>query len=151
MTAFVLDNSVAMRWLLATPRLSGQKYAEKVLHSMHDAAALVPELWHLEVANVLLYAERNGEITAGQTEAFISQLKNLPITIDSPAQTNSVDRIIALARTYGLSSYDTAYLELAIRNSLPLATLDKPLAKAARKAGVGIYLKGTTGSAVALK
>ena len=141
MTTFVLDNSVAMRWLLATPSPSGQKYAEKVLQSMKDADALVPALWHLEAANVLLHAERDGQITIGQAEAFVSQLKNLPITIDSPTQTNSGDRIMALARSYNLSSYDTAYLELAARNSVRLATLDKSLAKAARKAGVGIYLK----------
>ena len=130
-----------MRWLLATPNPSGQKDAEKVLQSMKDADALVPELWRLEAANVLLHAERDSQITTGQAEAFVSQLKNLPITIDSPTQTNSVNGMMALARSYNLSSYDAVYLRLAARNSVRLATLDRALAKTAGKAGVGIYLK----------
>ena len=75
MTRFVLDNSVAMRWFIPSLKQSDQQYAEHVLRSMNESDALVPELWYLEASNVLLSAERNGEITIAQTEAFTSQLE----------------------------------------------------------------------------
>ena len=106
-----------------------------------EVGALVPELWYLEVSNVLLGAERNSEVTVGQVEIFTSQLENLPITVDSSTQKQSFSQIMDLARSYNLSSYDAAYLELAIRESLMLASLDRKLVKAAEKAGANIYLK----------
>ena len=141
MTRFVLDNSVAMRWFIPSLKQSDQQYAERVLRSMNESDALVPELWYLEASNVLLSAERNGEITIAQTEAFTSQLENLPITVDSSTWRQSFARTMVLARFYGLSSYDAAYLELAVRESLTLASLDRTLVKAAEKAGIGIYLE----------
>ena len=143
MTGFVLDNSVVMRWFMPSLEQSDQQYAERVLESMDESevGALVPELWYLEVSNVLLGAERNGEATVGQVEIFTSQLENLPITLDSSTQKQSFSQIMDLARSYNLSSYDAAYLELAIRESLMLASLDRKLVKAAEKAGVSIYLK----------
>ena len=146
MTRFVLDNSVAMRWFIPSLKQSDQQYAEHVLRSMNEESdALVPELWYLEASNVLLSAERNGEITIAQTEAFTSQLENLPITVDSSTWRQSFARTMVLARSYGLSSYDAAYLELAVRESLTLASLDGTLVKAAEKAGVSIYLKEKEG------
>lgn len=141
MTAFVLDNSVSMRWLLESEKKSDQKYAESVLKSMIDVGSLVPNLWHLEAANVLLGAEKRSEIDAGEIERFISQLENLPIYVDPLTSHQSFSRIMALSRIYKLSSYDAAYLELAIREGLPLATLDKDLRKAGIKANVEIYLR----------
>ena len=141
MTRFVLDNSVAMRWLMPSVRKPDQKYAEKVLESMGDAVALVPELWHLEASNVLLRSERNGEVTSGEVEAFISRVDNLSIRVDSSTWKQAFGSTMSLARAYNLTSYDAAYLELAIRKSLMLASLDKALTNAAKKAGVGIYLK----------
>ncbi len=142
MTRFVLDNSVAMRWFMPSLEQSDQQYAERVLKSMDESDAVVPELWYLEASNVLLGAERDGEVTVGQVEIFTSQLENLPITVDSSTQKQSLlSRIMDLARSYNLSSYDAAYLELAIRESLMLASLDRELVKAAEKAGVSIYLK----------
>ena len=138
---FVLDNSVAMRWLIPSLKSSDQQYAERVLKSMNEADALVPGLWHLEASNVLLGAEKSGEITVAQTEAFTSQLENLPISVDSSTWRRSFGRTMVLARSYGLSSYDAAYLELAVRESLMLASLDRTLLKAAEKAGIGIYLE----------
>lgn len=138
---FVLDNSVAMRWLIPSLKPADQQYAERVLKSMNEADALVPGLWHLEASNVLLGAEKSGEITVAQTEAFTSQLENLPISVDSSTWRRSFGRTMVLARSYGLSSYDAAYLELAVRESLMLASLDRTLLKAAEKAGIGIYLE----------
>ncbi|VAW86905.1 hypothetical protein MNBD_GAMMA16-1046 [hydrothermal vent metagenome] len=141
MTVFVLDNSVAMRWLLESEKLADQKYAENVLKSFTGADALVPNLWHLEVVNVLLGAEKRLEVNSGEIECFISQLENLPVHVDPFTSRQAFNRMLALARPYKLSSYDAAYLELAVREGLPLATLDKGMIKAAKKADVPIYLK----------
>ena len=70
MTAFVLDNSVAMRWLLASPKVSEQRYAESVLKSLAKAEAVVPNLWHLEAANVLLGATKRNDIEPSELETF---------------------------------------------------------------------------------
>ena len=140
MTRFVLDNSIAMRWLLTSNKKSDQSYAETVLKSMVDAEALVPDLWHLEVINVLITAEKRGELSTGEIERFISQLENLPIQVDPFTSHQAFNRTLILAKSYKLSSYDAAYLESAIRDGLPLASLDKNLRKAAQQADVEIYL-----------
>lgn len=141
MTAFVLDNSVAMRWRLTSNKVSDQKYAELVLRSMVSAEALVPNLWHLEAANVLLQATNRNDITFSDLEDFTVQLESLPIAVDPLTANQVFGHTVSLARTCRLSIYDAAYLELAFRESLPLATLDKDLLKAARKAGIPLYLK----------
>jgi len=141
MTAFVLDNSVAMRWLLASDKASDQRYADSVLISLANAEALVPNLWHLEAANVLLGASNRGDIEISDLERFTVQLENLPITVDTLTANQVFGHTISLARAYRLSSYDAAYLEVALREGLPLATLDKDLRKAAVRAGIDIYLK----------
>jgi len=141
MTNFVLDNSVSMRWLLESENASDQKYAEKVLKSLLEVDARVPNLWHIEATNVLLGAEKRSEVEAGEIERFISQLENLPLHVDPLTSHQSFSRIMALSRIYRLSSYDAAYLELAIRECLPLATLDKDLRKAAKKSNVELYLE----------
>ena len=82
MTNFVLDNSVSMRWLLASEKASDQRYAESVLESLKEVDALTPNLWHLEAISILLGAEKRGEISLGEIERFISQLDNLPIYVD---------------------------------------------------------------------
>jgi predicted nucleic acid-binding protein len=141
MTAFVLDNSVAMRWLLASNKVSDQKYAESVLKSLANAEAVVPNLWHLEAANVLLEATNRKDIEPSELERFTVQLENLPISVDTLTAHQVFGHTISLARAYRLSSYDAAYLELALREGLPLATLDKALLKAAKRSDVDIYLK----------
>ena len=141
MTEFVLDNSVAMRWFLESGKPADQKYAEKVLTSMSDVSAIVPNLWHLEACNVLVGAEKRSDVESGEVERFVSQLECLPIRVDPITAQQAFSRTMALSRIYKLSSYDAAYLELSIREGLPLATLDKDLRKAAKKADVEIYLK----------
>ncbi len=140
MSTFVLDNSVAMRWILSSQKKNDQAYAETVLHSLAEVDAVAPNLWHLEAANVLLSAERRGELETGEVERFIAQLENLPIRVDPMTAHQAFSRILSLSRAYKLSSYDAAYLELAIREGLPLATLDKDLKKAAKQVDVELYL-----------
>ncbi len=141
MTSFVLDNSVAMRWLLASDKTADQKYAIATLESLQNTTALVPTLWHLEAANVLLGAKNKGQLTVADVERFVSQLQVLPIQTDALTSQQAFGSTLSLAQAYQLSSYDAAYLELALREGIPLATLDKDLLKAARKAKVDIYLK----------
>jgi Predicted nucleic acid-binding protein, contains PIN domain len=140
-TAFVLDNSVAMRWLLASNKASDQRYAESVLKSLVNAEAIVPNLWHLEAANVLLGATNRKEIEVSEFERFTVQLENLPISVDALTANQVFGHTISLAKAYQLTSYDAAYLELALREGLPLATLDKDLLRAAKRSDVEIYLK----------
>ncbi len=140
MSRYVLDNSVAMRWLLASQKKADQTYAEAVLQSLAEVDAAVPHLWHLEAANVLLAAEKRGELEPGEVERFIAQLESLPIQVDPLTAHQAFSRTLSLSRAYKLSSYDAAYLELAIREDLPLATLDKDLRKAAKLADVPLYL-----------
>ena len=139
MTDFVLDNSVSMRWLLASEKASDQKYSENVLESMRDVDALTPNLWHLEAISVLTGAEKRGEVSLGEIERFISQLENLPVHVDPLTAHQAFSRTLALSRAYNINSYDASYLELAMREGLPLASLDKKLVKAAKKADVEIY------------
>ena len=141
MSRYVLDNSVAMRWLLASKKKSDQTYAEAVLHSLAEAEAVVPHLWHLEAVNVLLSAEKRGDLAIGEVERFIEQLESLPIQVDPLTAQKAFSRTLSLARAYKLSSYDATYLELAIREGLPLATLDRNLKKAAKQADVAFYLQ----------
>jgi len=137
----VLDNSVAMRWLLASQKPADQIYAESVLRSFTTAEAIVPHLWYLEAANVLLAAEQRGEIGFEAIQFFITQLEDLPIQVDPLTTHQAFNRTLNIARIYKLSSYDAAYLELAIRKDHPLATLDKQLTKAAIDANVVLYLE----------
>lgn len=141
MSGCVLDNSVAMRWLLASLKESDQAYAEAVLQSLAETEVLVPHLWHLEATNVLIGAEKRGDLKTGEVERFITQLEALPIQIDPLTSHQAFSRTLSLSRAYNLSSYDAAYLELAIREGLPLATLDGDLRKAAQRADVLLYLK----------
>lgn len=141
MTHFVLDDSVAMRWFMPSNKEHDQSYSNHVLNSFLDSSALVPNLWHLEAVSALLGSERRGENTEGQTESYLIILDKLPIFVDPLTVHNSFGRTLSLARAFNLSSYDAAYLELAIRESLPLASLNKNLIKAAIKSNVAIYLK----------
>ncbi|MCY4211371.1 MAG: type II toxin-antitoxin system VapC family toxin [Gammaproteobacteria bacterium] len=141
MKSFVLDNSVTMRWLLESEEPTDQNYAETVLNTLADNKAMVPNLWRLEVVNVLLNAERRKDISISNVEKFIAQLENLLIQVDPLTNDQAFSKTLVLANAYNISSYDAAYLELAVRENLPLASLDKHLIKAARKANVEIYLK----------
>lgn len=133
----VLDASVTLSWLLADGSTTDQRYAQSVLEAMKAAGteAEVPVTWGLEIANVLTKAEAKGIITQAQSEAFLEMLAGIRIRADALTFPRSLTDVLQLARRYRLSSYDASYLELALRNGLPLATLDTALAKAATKAG----------------
>ena len=140
---WVLDTSVAASWLLDDAG-AGQAYAMVALRELEtaDGQALVPSIWGLELASVILKAERQGLLTEERAARFLMMLSALPIVADGRTAHHALTTTLQLARQYRLSSYDAAYLELAQRLSLPLATLDDALRRAARKAGVTLFKPG---------
>lgn len=134
MTDFVLDCSVTMAWCFEDET---DRYSETVLAALDGASAIVPSLWPLEVANVLLVAERRGRLRPEDGRQFLGLLAGLPITVDTMAP--DTREILSLARTHRLSAYDAAYLDLAARHRLPLATRDRTLRAAARAARVAPF------------
>jgi len=103
---------------------------------------MVPHLWGLEVANVLLVAERRGRISTEDVNRACTNLLSLPIAVDPVARDRALTTVLRLARLHGLTSYDAAYLELAIRHDLSIATLDAALAVAAESEGVERWRPG---------
>ncbi len=139
MSRFVLDCSVAMAWCFADEADAG---ADAVLDRLSEDTASAPSIWPLEVANVLLVAERRGRISAADAARFLDLLAALPITIDETTQERAWGPIASLGREHGLSSYDAAYLELAMREGVPLASRDATLRSAAQASGVPIMPSG---------
>jgi len=133
---FVLDGSVTMVWGFED---EADEYAEAILERMPDLQAHVPSLWPLEVANALLVGERRRRITSAETARFIAILGAFPITVDDQTVAHAWADTMHLARAHNLSSYDAAYLELAIRLGMPLAALDGKLKTAAGAMGVPLF------------
>ena len=134
--AFVLHNSVTMRWFFGDGKPQELAFAAKVLDTMKKATARVPVTWGLEVANVIARAEAKNLVTEARSSAFLEMLEDVDIEVDTATFSQALSHTLQLARRFKLSAYDASYLELALRLGLPLATLDEDLQKAARKAGV---------------
>jgi predicted nucleic acid-binding protein len=137
-TGVVVDASVALAWGFPD---EGSAYADGVLEGLDERPALVPALWALEVANGLVIGERRKRLQQADISRFVALLEGLTIIQDERSVNETVAGIVPLAREHKLSAYDAAYLDLAIREGAPLATLDNPLRKAAKAAGVRIYGK----------
>jgi predicted nucleic acid-binding protein len=132
----VLDCSVTMAWCFddeATP------YTDGVRDALADLRAVVPSIWPLEVVNATIVGERRKRLDEARSSRFINLLEALPIAIDDETSNRAFSDIRHLARTYQLSSYDAAYLELAVRRGLPMACLDGKLKAAATAAGVLLF------------
>jgi predicted nucleic acid-binding protein len=136
---FVLDASVALLWLVPETNPAGAEYAGTALKALKESQALVPSLFALEAANVVAKIESKGVVTEADSQRFISLLGRLNIVTDQVTAAHGLGDTLNLARRYRLSAYDAAYLELALRTGLPLATLDAALAKAATSAGVHVF------------
>jgi predicted nucleic acid-binding protein len=131
---FVLDASVAAAWCFED---EGTKLAESVLESLSKGSeALVPSLWPFELANALLIAERRSRINLAQVTASLRRISALPVSVVPIDAEQAFAQILPLARQQRLTHYDAAYLELALRHSLPLATLDADIRHAANVIGV---------------
>lgn len=133
MPALVLDCSVTLAWLLADEQSAA---VAAVLDQVVAEAAIAPSLWPLEVGNALLMAERRGRLSYHHRVQALQDLTDLPIDIDDETTDRAWRETLALAETHRLTLYDAAYLELALRRSLPLATLDTALRAAGEATGV---------------
>lgn len=135
----VLDCSVSMAWCFEDETSA---FTEAVLDTVVARGAVVPGLWPLEVVNVLLVGERKQRLTPTQAAGFLNRLLALPIEIEGALAGDTWPRVHALGRAHGLSAYDAAYLDLAIRRGLPLATSDRVLQNGAKTAGVTLFQPG---------
>jgi predicted nucleic acid-binding protein len=123
---FVLDASIALAWAFAD---EDDVRATAALARIRSDEALVPSIWWFEIRNALVVNERRGRLMEADTASFLRTLSRLAVTIDrQPGEAE----VLTLARRHRLSVYDAAYLELAQRDSIPLATLDRELIGAAR-------------------
>jgi predicted nucleic acid-binding protein len=130
---FVLDCSVTMAWYFKDEATA---HANAVRKALAHAHAMVPTLWPLEVVNILVVGERRQRSTEAEARKWLTYLKLLPIRVDAETPARAWSDVLQIARKYEISAYDAAYLELAIRLGLSLATLDAQLKQAANSAGV---------------
>jgi len=130
---FVVDSSVALTWCFAEERTPA---TAALLDWVSESGAHAPSLWPLEVLNALLMSEKRKRIDSGKRKELIAQLRTLPIRLDMETCSQAWDYANGLAERHHLTLYDAAYLELAQRLELPLATLDAELRNAASAAGV---------------
>ena len=128
---FVIDASVVIAWAFKEEHAS----AELSFARIQTEEAIVPALWWYELRNVLVLGERQGRLTERATARFLRDISRLAIAVDSSPDEIQV---LALARRHRLTVYDTAYLEVALREALPMAPLDEALASAAAAEGVSL-------------
>jgi len=134
---FVLDASVALAWFLDNPV---SVYAVRVKRDLlAGARAVVPALWHLEMANGLVVAERRGILTATEASRSLIDIEHLTVQIETISDLVSARKALSTARSFLLSAYDAVYLDTARQGGLPLATLDKSLRAAASQADVELF------------
>jgi predicted nucleic acid-binding protein len=130
----VLDASVAVAWCFSD---EGTAFTEAILDLLADGGeAVAPAIWPFEVANAVLMGERRKRITPAQATAVLQRIGDLPVTLDPVRIDRAFGSTLLLARNEQLTEYDAAYIELALREGLPLATLDDRLRRAARNSGI---------------
>ena len=136
MSRFILDASVTLCWFFEN---QATEYTEAIFERLARGEEVsAPFIWPLEVANVLVTAERRKALKLAQVTSFLEELSAWPIQVDTLGVDRAFQQILSIARYYSLSTYDAAYLELAVREGLPLATMDDDLRKATNAAGVKI-------------
>ena len=133
--SLVIDSSVALTWCFEDERTTATL---AVLDRVVQSGAAAPALWPLEVLNVLLLAERRKRLSAAQRHALAGFLRDLPVTLDHETAAQAWGMTVRLAEQHRLTLYDAAYLELAQRLGLPLATLDEELRTAAGTLGIAL-------------
>lgn len=138
MTSFVLDNSVAMRWCFES---AAHTYADSVLRRLADGeTAIVPVLWFYEASAVLAREQNRGTLPTPKADEFLEELGSLKIIADEESAGRAFTDVRRLAIAYRLTSYDAAYLEVALRRNLPLASLDDELIRASKAAGAAVIM-----------
>lgn len=134
MKAFVLDASITLGWMLDRPAPPRASLARRLITA--GDVPVVPILWRHEVSNAVVMSERRGRLTAGQVKALTADLEEFSDGVEVDPVNVRISVLIETARRMNLTVYDAAYLELAARRRLPLATLDDKLREAAGQAGV---------------
>lgn len=136
----MLDASVTISWCFSDERAG---YGMRVLELLAtDAEALVPAIWPFEIVNACLVAEGRRLIAPADTLHYLNEMAALPITIlPPPSSFHAFEAVMNLGRGLGLAAYDAAYLELALREGVPLATIDSDLRASARKARVSTSVR----------
>ena len=133
--AYVLDTSMAAAWFIAD---EANEFAEALLDNLPNSQIFVPALWPIEITNALLQARKRNRITETKLDEIGTILPNLGLIIDYAIADEALPAVIQLARHYRLTTYDAAYLELALRKKLPLATRDAALIAACQSAAVKV-------------
>ncbi|HXJ07581.1 MAG TPA: type II toxin-antitoxin system VapC family toxin [Candidatus Acidoferrum sp.] len=138
MAEFVLDASVAFSWCFPGDPTEDTPYSRRILSKLATDDAIVPEIWAFEIANIIFVAfSKRKRINQKQIDEYLMRLKALPIRIEF----NDVWANIALesqARKWNMPAYDAAYLDLALRKQIPLATADDDLRKTAKAEGIAV-------------
>jgi predicted nucleic acid-binding protein len=129
---FVLDASITINWAM---RDESSPTADQAFSELRNGTAVTPGIWWYEVRNILVVNERRKRISLADSDQFLSDLLRLDIVIDNNPDTTSV---LNLSRRLGQTVYDAAYLALALREHLPLATLDKRLQSVALAEGIAL-------------
>jgi predicted nucleic acid-binding protein len=133
MASMVIDSSIALSWCLPD-----EGTIDQIQHEVAEWGAIAPLHWPLEVANALLMAERRQRITAAFRNAALQDLGALPIIFDDETSARAWNEILQVAEAHRLTAYDAAYIELAHRRALPLATLDADMRVAAHALGITV-------------
>ena len=136
MRAFVLDASITVGWMIDRPVPARASLARRLVIS--GEIPVVPALWNHEVSNAVVMAARRGRLTAEQVRTLADDLEELSDVVEMDPLKVRPTALIETARRTNLTVYDAAYLELALRRRLPLATLDDQLREAARRAGLAL-------------
>jgi predicted nucleic acid-binding protein len=135
MTPVVVDASIALAWGLPD---ESSVYAEAVLEAVEKSALRVPEIWPREIANGLAVAHLRHRLTDADQQIFLDALSRLNIQVEQADASTVIRNGIAAVR-YGLTAYDAAYVDLAFREALPLATLDERMRRAAKRSGFAVF------------
>ncbi len=136
--SFVVDNSIALAWCFEDEHIQP---IMDLLDRVAETGAIAPSLWPLEALNGLLMAERRRRLDPKRRQRLAGFLRGLPVTLDAETADRAWTATARLAERYRLTLYDAAYLELAQRRKLPLATLDQDLIRAGK--ALGMTLLGT--------
>ena len=141
MTRFVIDASVVLAWCFDEV----DPYAPLVLKALPGTRVVAPAHFVLEVANGLIIAQRRNRINGADGSRAVALVQNLPLELDKLTGEHATRETLALARAHGLTAYDAAYLELCIREGLPLASIDQALNGACEKVGIQRFLTDAAG------
>jgi len=131
-----VDASTTLAWCFPDET---SEYADSVLVALEGCTILVPAVWSFELANAVLVGERKKRLNQPEIKGFTTLLESLSIVQDAQPISDNIRSVLPLARAHGLTAYDAAYLELSIRRSAPLATLDRNLRKAAKESGIELF------------